>query len=170
MLGSQLVRFASPLGLVLNFSNTCAELLDIVDQRFDSLGPQSEFFQQANTTATATSQVSPGLSSHLLVGTLRESGNKIFTIPLQQNFHRRQVMTDTTKDLLLFQSVGDGHLNGTVKRQLAAMNTLENLERKLNNVIAFQQPGAELTTGLLNSLGKCNLLRTSQQWDLAHLC
>ena len=87
----------------------------------------------------------------------------------KQSLQSSEIVRQSTDDLLFLKPVSHGHLNRTIKWQLAAVDFLESLVGFDQDEVVFQQLGAESSTRLFNAFGQLDLLSPCQQRDLTHL-
>ena len=80
-----------------------------------------------------------------------------------------QVVRHPPQDLVLFQVLGDRHLDGAVEGELAVVDLLEDIDDQGQGEVALEHLAAEPLAGDLDPLGQVDFLLAGQEGDLAHL-
>ncbi len=154
---------------LIDFVESAREFLQQADSGFDALCTQTEFFDQTNRTTTTTSQCTPSFRATAGRCTLAHRDFPVVTVAVEQRLQGFQVVWQTTNDLFFFQTIGHADLNGSVERQLAAVNLLQRLVGFDQYVVVLEQLRAEAAASFFDTFGQLDFLTTCQQRDLAHL-
>ena len=132
-------------------------------------GPQAHFFGQRRHLAAA---MVDRFDAGGAIGLGRRRilrGLVVREVLFLQPLERRQVMRHAAEHLLLEQSPGERDLDHPVERDLAALDLLERLDRRLHGVVALEERPAEAAASHFDRLGDRDFLRACQQRDLPHL-
>ena len=73
-------------------------------------------------------------------------------------FERLQVVRHPLEDLVLFEVLGQRHLDGAVEGQVAGVDALERLDDLLQGAVALQHLAAEALAGDFDLLGQGDFL------------
>ena len=78
-------------------------------------------------------------------------------------------MRHAAQDLIFFQTFGDRDFNGPIKWEFAAIDLLQDINRLLEGIIAFEQVATKPLASDLDFFCQRDLLFTGQQGNFAHL-
>ena len=153
----------------LEFVGPATEFFERADHRLDPLRAEAEFLDQLHRPQPSPAQLAPSFAAVIHLRRLAGGNAIVGLVSPQQRFDRLQVVRQAAENLVLLQAIGHRDLHRAVERQFASMNALQNLDRDLNHVVAFQQLAAELGPRDFDLLGQGDFLLPREQRDFAHL-
>ena len=142
----------------LQFIHAVAELFESLDHRLDPLGAEAQFFNEQHGAAATAAQSPPGGFTLTQTAGLAGGDAVIAAVPLHQDGERLEIVRQPAENLLLFEPVRHGDLDGAIEGQIAVVNAAKRPHNLLHDVITFHHFAAELarvTSICLASVTSC---------------